>query len=208
VVCEGVGSEKTCPKFHLLACELRTVIWYFPFPSVVRPTMHGSGDAGRGVVPTVEGSQSAMATPSRNICTSASCVPAGSVDGSTLNTNTSGLDTVASGASMCTCLPKNVYPVGSESRVLDTVIATVPAFGVVTPLSTGSVDVPALAVPPEDTFSTTAAVVLESLNSAVTLFAASIVTSQVLVPVHAPPQPSNVEPVSGVAVRVTAVPSS
>ena len=32
------------------------------------------------------------------------------------------------------------------------------------------------------------------------------VTVQVVVPVHAPPQPTKVEPVSGVAVRVTIVP--
>jgi len=43
-------------------------------------------------------------------------------------------------------------------------------------------------------------------NVAVTLWAAVIVTAQLPVPVQAPLQPVNVEPVAGVAVRVTFVP--
>ena len=42
-------------------------------------------------------------------------------------------------------------------------------------------------------------------NAAVTLFAASMVTWQLPVPVHAPDQPANMLSLFGVAVRVTAV---
>lgn len=41
---------------------------------------------------------------------------------------------------------------------------------------------------------------------AVTFFAASMVTEQLAVPLHAPLQPSSVEPLAGVAVRLTTVP--
>jgi hypothetical protein len=44
------------------------------------------------------------------------------------------------------------------------------------------------------------------MKVAVTLFAASIVTLQVPVPVHAPDHPANVDPVDAPAVKVTAVP--
>jgi hypothetical protein len=46
----------------------------------------------------------------------------------------------------------------------------------------------------------------EVLNVAVTLRAAVIDTVQVVVPVHAPLQPANVEPVAAAAVSVTDVP--
>src|SRR5262245_6752243 len=45
-------------------------------------------------------------------------------------------------------------------------------------------------------------------NVAVTVFALSTVTAQVPVPVQAPDQPLNFEPLSGVAVKVTAVPGA
>jgi hypothetical protein len=48
--------------------------------------------------------------------------------------------------------------------------------------------------------------VVELLNVAVTERAAVIVTVQALVPVHAPPQPANVEPPAAAAVSVTDVP--
>jgi hypothetical protein len=44
------------------------------------------------------------------------------------------------------------------------------------------------------------------LNVAVTLFAASVKTTQASVPVQAPVHPANVEPLTGVTVRVTGVP--
>ena len=44
------------------------------------------------------------------------------------------------------------------------------------------------------------------MNVAVTFCAAPMVTVQLPVPVHAPLQPVNVEPVAGAAVRVTLVP--
>ena len=44
------------------------------------------------------------------------------------------------------------------------------------------------------------------MNVAVTDFAASIVTTHVPVPVHAPDQPANVVLASGAAVSVTGVP--
>ena len=47
-----------------------------------------------------------------------------------------------------------------------------------------------------------------SVNVAVTLLLLSIVSVQVPVPVHAPDQPANVEPASGVAVSVTMEPST
>ncbi len=47
----------------------------------------------------------------------------------------------------------------------------------------------------------------DALNVAVTVVVEVMVTVQVPVPVHPPPlQPAKVEPVAGVAVRVTAVP--
>ncbi len=45
-----------------------------------------------------------------------------------------------------------------------------------------------------------------TMNVAVTLLAASIVTTQSVVPLQAPPQPVKVEPVFAVAVNVTTVP--
>ena len=45
-----------------------------------------------------------------------------------------------------------------------------------------------------------------SSNVAVTLFAASIVTWQVPVPLHAPDQPAKVLPLSGIAVRLKMTP--
>jgi hypothetical protein len=45
-----------------------------------------------------------------------------------------------------------------------------------------------------------------TMNVAVTLFVASIVTTQLAVPLQAPPQPVKVEPVSAEAVKVTTVP--
>ena len=48
---------------------------------------------------------------------------------------------------------------------------------------------------------------VDKVKVAVTVVAAVIVTVHVPVPVHPPPdQPAKVEPASGVAVRVTAVP--
>jgi len=44
------------------------------------------------------------------------------------------------------------------------------------------------------------------VNAAVTFRAAVILTLQLPVPVHAPPQPVKVEPAAGAAVRVTEVP--
>jgi hypothetical protein len=44
-----------------------------------------------------------------------------------------------------------------------------------------------------------------TVNVAVTAFTASIVTTQLPVPVHAPVQPVNVDPEAGVAVSVTTV---
>jgi hypothetical protein len=44
------------------------------------------------------------------------------------------------------------------------------------------------------------------VNVAVTAVAAFMVTEQVPVPLHAPPQPANVDPTDGVAVRVTLSP--
>ena len=44
------------------------------------------------------------------------------------------------------------------------------------------------------------------MKFAVTIDRVVGVTVQVVIPVHAPPQPAKVEPVSGVAVRVTIVP--
>ena len=46
-------------------------------------------------------------------------------------------------------------------------------------------------------------VVLSKANVAVTDLAALMVTEQVPVPEHAPPQPVKVEPLAGLAVRVT-----
>jgi hypothetical protein len=43
-------------------------------------------------------------------------------------------------------------------------------------------------------------------NAAVTVLAASIVTTQAAVPVQAPDQPAKVEVASGVAIKVTDVP--
>ena len=45
-----------------------------------------------------------------------------------------------------------------------------------------------------------------ALNVAVTLFAALMLTAQVPVPLHGPPQPANVEPLAGLAVKVIDVP--
>ena len=45
-----------------------------------------------------------------------------------------------------------------------------------------------------------------SVNVAVTVLAAVIVTTHAPVPVHAPDHPANVDPVAGVAVTVTCVP--
>ena len=45
------------------------------------------------------------------------------------------------------------------------------------------------------------------VNVAVTVFAASIVTAQVPVPVHAPDHPLKIELVSGTVVSITAVPA-
>jgi hypothetical protein len=47
-----------------------------------------------------------------------------------------------------------------------------------------------------------------AVNVAPTSFAASIVTTQLPVPEHAPDQPANVDEASGVAVSVTSVPSA
>src|SRR4051812_23740357 len=52
----------------------------------------------------------------------------------------------------------------------------------------------------------TVSVNMLSVNVAVTLFAASIVTVHAPVPVHAPAQPLNIEPVPAAAVSVTIVP--
>ncbi len=46
-----------------------------------------------------------------------------------------------------------------------------------------------------------------SVNDAVTVFAASMVTMQPPVPVQAPDHPVNVEVAAGVAINVTAVPA-
>ncbi len=61
-------------------------------------------------------------------------------------------------------------------------------------------------VPPPFPTLTTSKLKVCKVNVAVTVLAASIVTSQAPVPEHAPPQPVNVEPVAGVGVSVTTVP--
>ena len=62
-------------------------------------------------------------------------------------------------------------------------------------------------IPPAEALPVTVKVVgVVKLKVAVTLFAASIVTVQAPVPLHAPLQPVNVLPVAGVAVSVTDVP--
>ena len=105
---------------------------------------------------------------------------------------------------MLTCWPKNENPEGFGSSVVVVTIVTCPAFGVVTSASTGWLESAGgeLTVPFGAAVSLVTDVVLLFVNTAVTLLAASIGTSHVLVvPEQSPPHSAKVDPVVGVAVR-------
>jgi hypothetical protein len=97
--------------------------------------------------------------------------------------------------------PVNVEPVAGVAAS----VTLLPKFSVAAHVAPQSI-LPAgtlVTVPlPVPTFVTASANVFNA-NVAVTFFTASIVTTQLPAPLHAPLQPVNVEPVAGVAASVT-----
>jgi len=94
-------------------------------------------------------------------------------------------------------LSTTVVPVGKSNEHVDPAPQLIPAGDDVT--------VPLPGSPSTETVSW---VVVTAVNVAVTLLAASIVTTQLPVPVQAPLQPVNALPVLAVAVSVTLVPDA
>src|SRR3954447_15687479 len=91
------------PKFHVLACEVRTVSTALPVPaSSTADALHGSGEIDGDVV-----EHGATATPLRKT-TSCDGDVEPNTDLSSRNVSERGLAVVAAGASICTPCPTNV----------------------------------------------------------------------------------------------------
>src|SRR4029078_1920488 len=112
------------PKFQVLAASVYTVIRMSP-PAIVSRAATHAAEIGSP-------SQFASGTPFRNMTIVDAVWPVGTSVASTPNTRTSGwLASLAGGAVIITCSPKNVYPAGG-APVGASLIVIAPPSGVVT----------------------------------------------------------------------------